>query len=98
MWRSTRLDFRSGTIQFIYSMLPLGSVIRKHSIDFHCYTDDTQLYMSVSPEDFSSTDKLIDCVSNLNTWMDHKFLQRNKDKTEVFIVGVKAQTKNFNCN
>jgi hypothetical protein len=68
-------------------MLPLGSVIRKHSIDFQCYADDTHIYISVSPEDFRSTEKLLDCISDLNTWLAHNFLQL---KTKVFIVGAKA--------
>jgi hypothetical protein len=75
-------------------MLPLSSVTRKHSIDFHCYTGDTQLYISVSSEDFSSTDKLLDCISDLNMWMAHNFLQLNQDKTEVLIVGAKVQRDN----
>ena len=44
--------------------------------------------MSVSQEDFISTDKLLDSISDWNT---HNFLQLNQDKTEVLIVGAKAQ-------
>jgi ATP-dependent exoDNAse (exonuclease V) alpha subunit len=44
---------------------------------------------------FSSTDKLLDCISDLNTWMAHNFLQKSQDKTVVLNVGAKAQRENL---
>ena len=73
-------------VLFNLYMLPLGNIIREHGISFHSYADDTQLYISLSPNDTSPIDKLVQCIDHINLWMSHHFLQLNKDKTEVLII------------
>ncbi len=70
-------------------LLPLGNIIRKYGISFHCYADDTQLYISTRPDETSKLSKLTECVKNVKDWMTNNFLLLNSDKTEILLIGPK---------
>uniref|UniRef100_A0A3B3H9N7 Reverse transcriptase domain-containing protein n=1 Tax=Oryzias latipes TaxID=8090 RepID=A0A3B3H9N7_ORYLA len=78
-----------GPILFTLYMLPLGNIIRKHSINFHCYADDTQLYLSMKPDQNDNIEKLNACIRDIKTWMTINYLLLNPEKTEVIILGPK---------
>ncbi len=51
-----------GPVLFTLYMLPLGNIIRKHGVSFHCYADDTTLYISSRPGETHQIEKLMECI------------------------------------
>ncbi|TWW61009.1 AP2-associated protein kinase 1 [Takifugu flavidus] len=76
-----------GPILFTLYMLPLGNITRQHGINFHCYADDTQLYLSMKPEETEKLVKLQTCLKDIKSWMSSNFLLLNSGKTEVMVFG-----------
>ncbi len=69
---------------FTVHTLPLGHILRSHGIDFHCYTDNTQLYFPLKP---GSTDvsHIMSRLSEMKNWTSKNFLKVNDSKSEVTI-------------
>ena len=78
-----------GPILFTIYMLPLGNIMRKHGINFHCYADDTQLYLSMKPNQTNQVEMLSACLKDIKTWMTMNYLSLNAEKTEVILLGPK---------
>ena len=85
-----------GPILFSLYTNPISSIIHSHSsINHHFYADDTQLYITLTPTNFShSIQKLKNCLSDIQNFMSANKLKLNPEKTEFILTGSKTTVNN----
>jgi len=73
----------------------LFEVIKSHLPDGHAYADDTQLYLSFQADSEADQAEAVSamerCIASISNWMKLDKLKLNSDKTEIILIGTKAQ-------
>ena len=68
----------------------LFEIVQDHLPNAHCFTDDTQLYLSFDPngptDQAMALEAMERCISDLRKWMYQDKLKINDDKTEFLVI------------
>lgn len=72
---------------------PIGEICRRHNLLYHCYADDTQIYMVIRPQHNWDTiaHNIEACLVDISAWMNANMLKLNQDKTELIVFAPKHQ-------
>ncbi len=82
-----------GPLLFSAYMASLGSVIQKHGSSYHCYADDTQLYLLFYPKDLTIAACISACLTDISRWMKDHHLQLNLAKTELLVISANPSSQ-----
>ena len=91
-----------GSLLFTFYASKLFDVIKVHLPTVRCYADNTQLYVSFSPNistgKFEAVTAIQHCVDDIRNWMTNDKLLLSEDKTEFLMIGTKQQLAKVNID
>ena len=84
-----------GPLLFTLYTSEFFEIIKYHLPMIHCYADDSQVYISFSPNDRAEQLAVVrnmeHCIRDIRFWMLNNDLKYNDDKTEFLIIGSSQQ-------
>ena len=76
-----------GPLVFVMYIKDVTTIIRRHGLLTHRYSDDTKIYFYCKPEDAGAlAETFATCINELCTWVKFNRLKRNCDKTKCLLI------------
>ena len=71
----------------------IGDIITRHGLQYHCYADDIQIYVTIESDSTLAAAKceIEQCTNNISLWLQKNKLKLNKEKTEAILFHNKYQ-------
>ena len=78
-----------GPVLFVLYTYPVAEIVKKHSLMYHMYADDTQIYNTTfTNSNIRSMLPIYEqCIGEVKTWMTCNKLKLNGEKTEALYIG-----------
>lgn len=68
---------------FSFYTWSLGEIISSYGFLFHCYMDDTRLFLSFRPSDTHGSTQVSSCLADISSWMATHQLKLNPSETQL---------------
>ena len=77
---------------------PVGDIVKKHNLRYHCYADDPLRYLSIKPDENCASDRsaIEACVADDGGWMNRNMLKLNQEKSELIVFSFKHRIRRVN--
>ena len=76
-----------GPLLYCVYTRPIGDIVTRHGLQYHCYADDTQIYVTVEKNVSieSALARIETCIIEVAAWMAKNDLKLNAEKSQAII-------------
>ena len=66
---------------------PIGDIVARHGMQYHCYADDTQIYLTVERDEsiVAALKKVELYIAEAAVWLTKNLFKLNRDKSEAIV-------------
>ena len=76
-----------GPLLYCVYTRPIGDIVTRHGLQYHCYADDTQIYVTVEKDVSieSALARIETCIIEVAAWMAKNDLKLNSEKSQAIL-------------